>query len=154
MKKIILNFWRSKKRRLVRNGSTIFYLVAALISFGAASAQANPEKTAEVGSGANLHAALYLPVERPLAAIIAARSAQAPIKVVLFRADWCRSCKQLEASTRTAQAQLRTSDVRWYVFDMTNDRTRRQSEILAQRADLQNIYSRFSPDTGLLPIVN
>lgn len=96
----------------------------------------------------------------PLAIVLSPASAdsdagQEPTTVaLLFYADWCGSCKELDPKLREARSALADEPVLFLTFDHTDEETSRQAAMLAHAVDLEEIYAEHAGRTGFLLLVH
>jgi len=73
---------------------------------------------------------------------------------VLFYADWCASCKELDPKIKQARKALPDAPVLFTRLDLTDETTRRQAGMLADALGLREIYAEFGGKTGFLLLVD
>ena len=76
---------------------------------------------------------------------------QKPV-VVAFFADWCGSCKLLEPKLEKAKRTDAAKSLEFIKFDMTNDQTRRQTEVMAKEKGLVKLLETYGFGTGFVVI--
>lgn len=73
---------------------------------------------------------------------------------LLFYADWCASCKVLDPKLDEVKKQLMDEPIYFTRMDMTDDRTKKQSEMLAEWVGLGEIYREHAPKTGFMLLID
>jgi thiol:disulfide interchange protein len=74
----------------------------------------------------------------------------------LFYADWCGSCQILDPNVKKARgkAGLDSTDVLFITFDLTNEKTRHQSVLLANALGMGDYFAQNEGKTGYLVLFN
>jgi len=73
---------------------------------------------------------------------------------VLFYADWCASCKELDPKIEQARKALPDSPILFTRLDLTDENTRRQAGMLADALGLRDIFAEFGDKTGFLLLID
>jgi len=69
---------------------------------------------------------------------------------LIFHADWCGSCKAMEPEIVKAMGELKDQPVLFVTFDLTNDQTTRQAEMLASALGVDEIFAEKGGKTGFM----
>lgn len=83
-----------------------------------------------------------------------ANAAAADKIAILMYADWCGSCKVLDPKIKAVQPEFERGNILFVRFDLTNEATRHQSDLLAQALGVEELYRRNAGKTGYLTIVD
>jgi thiol-disulfide isomerase/thioredoxin len=82
-------------------------------------------------------------------------AAQAPALVVAkFHADWCSACRAMGDVATDLANKHDGQPILFVTFDLTNETTRRQSEMRAAAMGLSALYDANRDKTGFLVLVN
>lgn len=82
------------------------------------------------------------------------RTAKAETYAVLFYADWCGSCKVIDPKLKEARESLDEGPALFVTFDMTDDKTKNQTALLASAIGLQKLYQENEGRTGFLLVID
>jgi len=73
---------------------------------------------------------------------------------LLFYADWCASCKALEPKLNEVRKQLVVQPIYFTRVDMTDESTKKQSEMFAEWVGFGEIYREHAPKTGFMLLID
>lgn len=98
---------------------------------------------------------LYAAAHQDLATQRLSRQRAKPkLLALLFRADWCPSCKILEPEYNPLEQSLAKEPILFVRFDFTNDKTTAQARALSARLGVEPIFRRFEGSTGFALLVS
>ncbi len=72
---------------------------------------------------------------------------------LLFRADWCPTCKVLEPQYRVLQQDLEGEPILFVRLDFTDEETTKESTQRAAHLGLESIYNQVKGSTGFALLV-
>lgn len=103
--------------------------------------------------------ALTAPAQSPAAAPSPTPTAPVAVakpKVVglLFYADWCASCEELEPKLNAIKRDFAGQPVLFTRVDFTDDFTKEQSDLLAASLDLGAVYQAQGRTTGFMLLID
>lgn len=81
-------------------------------------------------------------------------TAQADAYAVVFYADWCGTCKAMDPTVKEARASLTDKPVLFVTFDMTDDKTKKQTAMLADALGLEEHYAENAGKTGFILLID
>ncbi len=88
-------------------------------------------------------------------AAFAAPNPQKPqVIAVKFHADWCGSCRAMGTAFEDIANKLDGKPALFLTFDLTNQTTRRQAELLAGAMKLNKVWSANSDKSGFVVLVD
>ncbi|MEM9083592.1 MAG: thioredoxin domain-containing protein [Planctomycetota bacterium] len=95
----------------------------------------------------------------PLGAANAQQSAQdelasADLIAVKFHADWCGHCKAVSGYWDDLQETFAEDDVLFLTFDVTNDSTKHQTEMLATLTGQDDIWADHKGKNGFMVVID
>ncbi len=73
---------------------------------------------------------------------------------VMFHSDYCGSCKAMEPRIKDAAEKLTDKPVLFVTLDLTDDKTKKQAELLAGALGLDKVWSENHTRTGFMKLVN
>ena len=76
------------------------------------------------------------------------------VLAVVFHADWCGTCEQLKEPVGEAAKALTDKPVLFVTFDLTDDDTQAQAELLAGALGLDDVWAEFGNRTGFVLLVD
>lgn len=79
---------------------------------------------------------------------------EAEAYAVLFYADWCGSCKAIDPKLEEARASLAEEPVLFVTFDMTDEKTQKQTAMLANALKLEDHFSENAGKTGFILMID
>ncbi len=121
-------------RKTILAGAAILLFAGGAPCVRAQDAQANSAPSAEQKAGESL--------------------TEPKLIVAKFHADWCGSCKALGPVMTDLENKLDGEPVLFVTFDLTNQMTRRQSQMRAAALGLENVWADNKGATGTLKVVD
>ncbi|MCC5788167.1 MAG: thioredoxin family protein [Opitutales bacterium] len=73
---------------------------------------------------------------------------------LIFHADWCGSCKVMDPKIEEARKELGDASVLFVVLDHTDDNTKHQAAMLAQKLGYSEIFNERDGKTGAMLLIN
>ena len=116
----------------------IITVIALALVFSAATTSLYAAETSSSKSGA----ASTAPAEK------------AKVVGILFYADWCGSCKVLEPKINAVKKDFTESSILFTRVDMTDEFTKRQSQLLANQLGFGDIVRKQDGKTGFMLLVS
>ncbi len=72
----------------------------------------------------------------------------------MFHSDYCGACKAMEPLIKEAAEKLTDKPVLFVTLDLTDDKTKKQAELLAGALGLDKVWSENHTRTGFMKLVN
>lgn len=76
------------------------------------------------------------------------------VAVLDFHADWCGKCKQLGPSLKKAEKNLGDEPALFVKLDLTDGRTKKQSEYLMSELGMGDIWTKHGKATGFALVID
>lgn len=92
-------------------------------------------------------------IDTPAIADNAVKSGTQPLMAIKFHADWCGSCKALNAPLKDLQNKFDAKSVLFLTLDFTNQTTTHQAKLLAHALGLKDVVQGFAGKTGFVALI-
>lgn len=73
---------------------------------------------------------------------------------IMMHAEWCPSCKVLEPKLEEVKPEFKDEGVLFIEFDMTNEFTMQQTQLLARLINLEDVFNENAGKTGYMLLID
>jgi thiol-disulfide isomerase/thioredoxin len=97
---------------------------------------------------------IFIMIGIPMYNSLAQSSIQPTIIAVKMDADWCGKCRVMNPKLEKIKPKFKDSTILFITFNMTDEFSTQQSELLATRLNLTDLFNMYRGRTGFIVLLD